>query len=906
MRHFITASTLLALFLAGAGPVLAQNASVYGTVVDQESGEELVGANILLIGTTVGGTTALDGAFRIRNVPPGTYSVRFSFIGYTAKMVTGVTVKAGESLKLDIVLSTEAFKQDEVVVTAERVLATESALLAERKKSATIGDGISAEQIKKAPDATTGDALKRVTGLTIVDNKYVYVRGVTDRYNGTSLNGVSVTSTDTDVDRKSFAFDMIPSNLLENTVVVKTATPDMAGDFSGGFVQVNTLDFPSKRVIRLGLSSSYNNNTSTQGFRASQGGSRDWLGFDDGGRAFPAKAMGTQQLAQALPNTWASRNQRAPVNGSFNIAVGDRIPIGQDECGFVGALSYSNTFTKTTFREAPAYVYGGSPVFRFEGDRYEYSVLWAGLLDLNYKISNEHKISFRNSYNQSAEDKVSLTNGVNLAGSNSRRQSAEWNQRSLYIGQIGGEHLLSGLGGLEAQWKLFASSSKAQTPDRKQVEYTLGSSNDEALGENYRTWSKLNERSRGLSLDLTYPLGPAKIKVGASGELKDRSFGIRAFSTIPGRDPRYFSLILLPVDQIFAPENFGQGKFSFIEASAFTGAYNGTQRVNAYYIMVDLPIDILGNHFRITGGARLENSEHNVLSPEALDDPTPVTAQLQNTDILPSVNITYNVTETINLRLAHYQSVNRPEFRELANVLYLDFDRDQNVLGNPSLSRAYVHNYDVRLELFPDIGEVLAVSYFTKQFHNAIEERLIAAPDRYVRTWFNSPRGTNSGWEVEARKSLAFLGGLFQGFSVSGNYTSIISEVEYTDSKTDIGGRTVVTTATRPMQGQSPWTWNLALLYTMPDWGTAVSLFYNKFGRRLEAVGDVRDQDVYEEPRDIVDAAVTQRLFAGVEAKFAVKNMAGKERVLTSGDQRVPYAGWTQGTTYTFSLSINL
>lgn len=892
--------------MMASGAVQAQNAMLHGKIVDQESGEELVGANVLLVGTTMGAATDIDGKFTIRNIAPGTYTVRISFIGYTAKMVTELSVKAGQSVKLDIALSAEVFKQDEVVVTAERVLATEAALLAERKKSSTIGDGISAEQIKRAPDATSGDALKRVTGLTIVDNKFVYVRGVTDRYNGTSLNGVSVTSTDTDVDRKSFAFDMVPSNLLENTVVVKTATPDMPGDFSGGFVQVNTLDFPANRVIRLGLSSSYNSLTTHQGFRTSEGGSRDWLGMDDGGRSLPDAPVSMQQLAQTLPNTWAARSRKAPANGSFNLAVGDRLPVGNDEFGFVGALSYSNSFATSEFREAPAYVYGGSPVFRFDGKRYEYTVLWAGLLDVNYKISQAHKLSFRNSYNQSAEDRVSLSQGVNVAGSDSRRQTVEWDERSLYIGQIGGEHLFSIVGGLEAQWKLFASSSRAEEPDRKQIEYTVGSSDDEALGENYRTWSKLNERSRGVSVDLTYPLGPVKVKAGGSAELKDRSFGIRAFSTIPGRDPRHFGLILLPVSQIFAAENFEPGKFSFIEASTFTGAYSGTQRLNAYYLMVDLPVVVWNNHFRVTGGARLENSEHNVLSPRAIDDPTPVTAQLQNTDILPSVNLTYKYSENINLRLAHYQSVNRPEFRELANVLYLDFDRDQNVIGNPNLSRAYVHNYDVRLEVFPDIGEVVAVSYFSKSFNNAIEERLIAAPDRYVKTWFNSPRGTNAGWEVEIRKSLAFLGGLFRGFSLTGNYTTIRSEVQYTETSTDPSGRPVVTKATRPMQGQSPWTWNLALLYTMPEWGTSVSLFYNKFGRRLDAVGDVRDQDVYEEPRDMVDAAVSQKLLSGLEAKFAVKNIAGKERILTSGDGRVPYAGWSQGTTYTFSLSINL
>jgi hypothetical protein len=900
----LLAAMMLPVVLAGAA--FAQNATLNGKIVDQESGEELLGANVLLVGTTLGAASDLDGKYALRNIPPGRYDIRFSYVGYTTKLVAGVDLAPGQSLKMDLALSAESFKQDEIVVTAERVLATESALLAERRKSSTIGDGISAEQIKKTPDATSGDALRRVTGLTIVDNKFVYVRGVTDRYNGTSLNGVTVTSTDTDVDRKSFAFDMIPSNLLENSVVVKTATPDMPGDFSGGFVRVNTLDFPSRRIVRMGFMTSYNSITSTQDFAASQGGAKDWLGFDDGTRAYPEGVTEPQKLAQALPNTWGARSERAPFNGSFNLAMGDRLPVGEDELGFVGALSYSNTFNTTAFSEAPTYVYGGMPVFRFEGKRYEYNVLWAGLLDLNYKLSGEHKISFRNSYNQSAEDKISQSTGANVAGSEARRQSTEWDQRSLYLGQLGGEHIFSMFGDLEAQWKLYVSSSRAQEPDRKQVEYTRGASDEESLGENYRTWSKLIERSRGMNLDLSQHLGPAKLKLGAVVEMRDRSFDIQAYSTIPGRDPRYFSLLLLPLETIFSAENFEPGKFSFISSSAFTGAYSGVQRLNAYYLMGDLPFVVLENHFQITGGVRIENSEINVSSPQAFDDPTIINAHLQKTDILPSINLKYMFSEAVNLRLAHYQSVNRPEFRELANVLYLDYDQDQNVIGNPYLDRAYVHNYDIRLEVFPGAGEVVAVSYFTKSFHNAIEERLQAAPDRYVKTWFNSPGGTNSGWEFEVRTTLAYLGDALSNLSLNGNYTIISSEVEYAETRTDMNGLPLVSLATRPMQGQSPWTWNLSLQYTVPEWGTSFGVFYNKFGRRLNAVGDVRDYDVYEEARDMIDLSLTQQLFAGLEAKFGVRNLAGKERVLTSGDQRVPYSTWSLGTVYSFSVSVNL
>ena len=265
--------------------------------------------------------------------------------------------------------------------------------------------------------------------------------------------------------------------------------------------------------------------------------------------------------------------------------------------------------------------------------------------------------------------------------------------------------------------------------------------------------------------------------------------------------------------------------------------------------MADLPFELAGQLFRFVGGARLENNRMSVTSPTAVDDPTPQTSTLNVADLLPSANLTYVMSDIMNLRLAMYHSVNRPEFREFANVLYLDFNQDQNVIGNSDLGRAYVHNYDVRYEVFPDIGEVVAASFFYKKFSSAIEERLIPAPDRYVQTWFNSPSGRNYGVELEFRKSMRFLGSLLRATSRSTGTSRGYSP----RSSTPIRGRTrrgmrSTRRKRRPMQGQSPWMVNLGVYFVEPEWGTTVSVLYNKFGRRLRSVGDVRDQDVYEEP----------------------------------------------------------
>ena len=905
MKHFAAAATILAVVL-NAG--WAQTGSMHGRVFDHQTGEELIGANVLLVGTTMGANTDIDGKYTVRNIPAGTYNVRISFVGYVAQVVSDVKIAADQDIAIDLSLRQEAFQQEEVVVTAERVLSTEASVLAERKKSAVIGDAISSEQIKRAPDATSGDALKRVTGLTVVSDKYVFIRGVTDRYNGTSLNGVNVTSTDTQVDRKSFSFDLVPSSLLENAVVVKTATPDLPGDFSGGLVQVNTLDFPSTRVFQLGVRTTYNSIATTRSMLRSQGGGTDWLGIDDGTREFPSGTLTGTQLAQQLPNTWAPASARAPMDASFNLSLGDRLAVGEtNELGYVAAFSYSNSFERDHFRVAPTYIEGATPQFLFDGTRSQYSVLWSGLLDLSYKFSGLHKISLKNSYNQAADDKLYDFSGINVPGNDARRQSTSWDQRSLYMVQLTGSHLFPALGNLDLDWKAFSSTSDAGEPDRKQVEYTRSSGPYYILGENYRTWSALNEKTRGGRLDLTFPLMEMKIKGGALLDDRSRDFDIKAYST----DPSFLSaanraLVIQPIDSIFQGANYGPGKFAFIPTSTFSGKYDGSHDLNAYYLMLDIPFEFLNQNLRLVGGARLENSRIRVTAPKAVDDPTIITSELNKTDLLPSINLTYLVNDVTNIRVAHYQSVNRPELRELAGVLYLDFNQDRNVIGNASLQRAYVHNYDIRVEVFPGIGEVLAGSFFYKSLYNAIEERLIVAPDRYLQSWYNSPSGKNYGFELEARKSLGFVGGYFHTFMVTGNYTWIRSEIEYTDERTDPQGNPVITQAFRPMQGQSPWTVNFALLWSDPDLGTSASILYNKFGRRLAAVGDQRDQDVYEEPRDLVDLSLSQRLGSLLELRLTMKNVFADEIRFTSGPKEIFYSSYEDGREYSLGLSINL
>lgn len=902
IRSVVLALSIVCLVLVLATACCAEGGSVTGRVFGSDTGRDLAGANVWLAGTSMGAITGLDGRFRVTGVPAGTYDIRISYVGYTTETVTGIDVADGEPAEVNVSLQVAAIGVKEVVVTAQRSKSSSASLLAERKKATSISDAIGSEQISKSPDATSGDALKRVTGLSVVDNKFVFIRGVTDRYNEATLNGVAVAGTDTDVDKKSFSFDLIPAELIENTVVIKTASPDRPGTLGGGLVEVNTLDFPLKRMVKLSVASGYRPETSTRSFLGSRAGDGDWLGRDDGSRDLP-DGLTNGELIGALPNNWTPELRRAPFNGSFNLSAGDFYRFRGHDFGFIGAASYRNSYEHSDFVRQ-----SNLPYIDFTGSSNKYSVLWGALVGLHYKPGAMHKLSVETTFDQSASDEVTLSEGVPESSALTKKQTIEWDQRSLLVSRLRGEHGLPGLLNSKISWSIARNVSEAQEPDRKDVDYQQGADRTFTMIENYRTWSELHEDSWLFSTHLQVPIGRSVFKVGGETYSRDRDFTIRAFAADHSKlSPANYYLTTLPLETIFSPENFGTGKLQFQEVTDYTGEYRGEHSLQAYFAMLDWPFAVKGRQFHAVGGVRFEDSDQRVTGETA--DPTmPFSrARIDKRDLLPSLNLTYRINELTNLRLAYGRSLNRPEFREMADVKYYDFDEFQNVRGNPNLTRATMNSYDVRLEVFPNIGEVIAVSYFYKDITDAVEIRLIPEPTRWVRTWFNSPNGKNQGVEVELRKSLGLVNDYLKNLTVIGNYTRVSSAIEYLDKKTAQDGSHIIRVMNRPMQGQAPWVANVGLMFAEPRLNASLTLLYNRVGRRISAVGDSRYEDIYEEPRHGLDLSVTQD-FRSLRAKFSAKDMVADDRVYTMGPRAFhgSHSRFEAAPTYSLSVSIAL
>ena len=880
--------------------LLAQYGRISGKIVDYETGEALIGCNVLLEGTSIGAAADIDGNYNISSVPVGRYNIIFSNIGYSKSKIENIEILSGSTTIVNYSLKTESFKTDEVVVQAKAETAFEAALLNQRRLASTISDGISAEQIRKSPDATSSDALKRVTGISIMENKYIFVRGTSERYSGALLNNISLASTESD--RRSFAFDLLPSNLIDNTVIDKSFAAEKPANFSGGIVNIKTVDFPSKLTLKVSVGSSYGSNTSFENYQTYNGGKIDFLGIDDGTRALPVKFPANlnkgfysrdeiNNYAKLFSNEWKPKSQKAPLNNNFMISFGDGITLIGENFGFIAGLSYKSGIENSNILRNE-YEADGQKRFSFKGTQSTFSTLWGGLFNLSYKISNNHKFSFKNTYSHSSDDEVSMLNGTQYtdAGTEQKQTALRFTSREIYSGQLFGEHYFESINGLRLDWNISNSISKKDEPDYRRLIYARDIGSDDPyyavlgfqpnLKNGGRFYSNMNENAKAIGVNFTLPVSDFKMKFGSLIEKTEREFNSRLISVIvnaPGNGYTDFNLLSLPQDEIFKPENFRKNGFSIAEYANGTNNYNAIQNVYAAFIQADIPFQIFNADFRMITGVRYEESIQNIKSRD-LSDQKDITIKLNKGNLLPSFNLVYKLNESSNFRLSYSQTINRPELRELAPFAYYDFATQTSLRGNKNLKQANIHNFDFRAELFPNIGEVLSAGLFFKKMYDAIEKVVVTASSLgSERTFENSDYANVFGVELEGRLSLRYLSNAMENFSIGGNATWIKSEVFVKASETTIARKG------RPLQGQSPYVYNLGIYYQNLNSNTDITLLYNRIGTRIIEVATAYDEDIIEKPRDVLDLTISQGISDFLSVKLSIKDILSQDQRFTQG-----------------------
>lgn len=942
--------------------VNAQTGKISGKIVDAETGEAVIGCNVIVEGTNIGAAADINGIYTITNIPNGVYNLVFSSIGYSKKTVTNVEVKSNQLTTIDIVLPAESFEIEEVVITAEAAKNTEAGLLINRQKSNAVSDAISSEQFSRSGAGNAADAVKQVVGASVVEGKYVFVRGLGDRYSSTQLNGAELPSSDPN--RKAFQMDLLPTNLLENIVTIKTFTPDKPGNFSGGIVDIGTKNFPKEFTLKFSSSSSLNSySTFNDNNITYEGVDGDFLGFDNGIRDIPAVlsdinnnipvvqearfnpelAEKLDQASKAFNNVMDISRASVPLNRSFALSVGDEMHTGEESSfGYLGSFTYSRDFSFYDDGKIGRYILTDvnasvlDPRLILNDTRSTAESHLGGLANLSYKFSSYHQIHANFFYNKSGISETRFMEGgwpqefgLGPDAPTYFNRVLSYTERDIRSIQFSGEHFFNSIWGMTFDWNVSLANTSQVEPDRRLITSAEQVVNDRTnyiiTGSGFddpsRYYRDLEDKSNTYSVNLKIPFEQwagqqSNIKIGAYLQNKDRDFNERIFSYRV--DNRLFNDLGGDITALFSPEYLGiistdtlsngNVRYNFgntiRDNSKLRNQYSGDQKIVAYYGMVDLPIF---ESLKLITGLRYETTDLNVLS----DDPNFEPGNIHEDDILPSVNLVFRATSNMNLRAAVTKTLARPTFREIAPFSSKEFVNDVELQGNPNLKRTLITNYDLRWEWFLNPGEILAVSGFYKEMENPIE---LAFAEGSVRSnpivnYVNVDKATLLGAEFEARIGLRYISDLLSNFSFNGNLSLINSTVDISGAELEQRlGIDSTASRERDLQGQSPFIINLGLGYVNPETGTTANLDFNLFGERLSKVSANITPDVFEQPASRLNFTFSQRLFEYFTLKLAVKNILNskhKEIYKYKGNE-FTYREYSTGISYSVGLSYEL
>ena len=893
-----------------------QNSSISGSVVDESNGGALPGVNIIIRELKLSTTTDSDGKFIFRNVTVGIYDVEFSYIGYYPKIISEVITKTNEVTYLNTTIAETKNELKEVVITRTKAKAESiKSLLIAQKNSITVSDGISAESIKRTPDRTTSDVLKRVSGVSIQDNKFVIIRGLNDRYNTALINGAPLPSSESD--RKAFSFDIFPANMLDNLVITKTASPDMPGEFAGGVIQINTKSVPDKNFQSITIGTGYNSITTFKSKKDYEGSNTDWLGFDNGTRDLPSTVPSTKdfpkyskpegaEIAKTFEYDWKINDTKFKPNTGFQYSLGHHFDFGEKVFGVLFSVSHSITNNlneiarnewDNTNQSAP------SVLQKTKNDiNYSQQVLTGSLANFTMKFNENNTIFFKNILSINSNDLVVERNSIDDVNDvREFNSNVRWfTSNIIYSGQLNGEHYFT-KPKIKATWSGFYSNIQRSIPNLRRNLYIVAEpGSSDPLLSNPRAiigapgnssdygggmfFAENKESVVGGKFDVSkkFEIGKElinEIKLGGFIQNRERDFFARQFfysqyQSVGGTYAR--ELEYLSDEFIFKKENMGllpSGKngFTLDEYTKKEDSYVAGSKLNAAYVMLDNRY----KKFRLIWGVRVEDFVQTLQS----DTQTLgyIDLNVKKTDYLPSANLIFSINSKQNLRFSYSKTLNRPEYRELAPFGFYDFTTGFFTQGNPELKRASIQNYDFRYEFYPSKGQLFTISYFVKKFKDPIEiiQQALNATIGYV----NANSAVNKGIEMEFR---VLLSSIFtsENTTVFDDFT-LFSNLAIIKSKADVKGINGANPeTTRTMQGQSPYVFNGGLQYFNKDMGLIVSANINRAGNRIAYASSENEPAIWEKGRTFLDMQIAKSFNKNkLELKFNIQNILAQDLI---------------------------
>lgn len=881
--------------------VLADNStgSIAGTVTDKATKEPLMGATIQITGTSIGAITDFDGNFLLPDLKPGTYSMSIKYISFRTIDQDNVVVAPGKKTILTIEMSEANLDLEGVVVVAQAKRNTDLAMLKATKASLLVQSSISSQQITRTQDRDASEVIRRIPGISVIDGKFVMVRGLAQRYNNVWINNSAVPSSEADA--RAFSFDIIPSSQMDNMVVVKSPAPELPADFSGGFIKINTKDVPDHNSFSFSIGGSANDQTHFRDFLYSPGSGTDFLGFDNGLRKLDGsytnrldnndKAAVDRITRNGFNNNWQIKSKTPLADLRLNASLNHKFKLDDGkQFAVITAVNYTNAYKSLLNMENSRFsLYDNvrdQPDYKnqYTDNVYSNDVRLGGMVNLTYLPNDQDKYEFKNIVNQLGQNSYTTRSGFlfNSGKYVQDQQEYFYSSRTTYNGQFTGTHNRDNS---LLDWSVGYAYANKNQPDRRIINrQENGFAGDPHEGEMMidqnemkRFFYRLDEHIGSASVNYKYDFNLGNLqptlKAGVYGEYRHREYNNRAFfyrwnnSNVPDG----FTYMDV-VNEVLTPGNFGADKLYIYEDTDNRNSYKGNNLQAAGYLGLNVPIEKLN----IYAGVRYEYSKMTLTSYTTLKDWKSKDTEYPGSYLFPSLNTSYKFNDIHQVRLAYGMSANRPEFREVSGSVYYDFDLFSSVVGNPDLKTAHIQNVDLRYEFYPSANEAISVALFYKRFDNPIEWTYIDNGGSYIYTYENAKQADNYGIELDIRKSLDFIG--LKDFSWNFNGAYIKSKVKFKDGSL---------AKDRPMQGQSPYLINTGFFYQNDRAGINASVLYNRIGKRITEVGNVDTSssasinndipDTYELARNTIDLNFSKKFAHKWEIKASVRNLLGEK-----------------------------
>ena len=915
MKYFYS---LLIVLISSA--IYSQTAIIKGTVVEEGTGKSIPGVLVKVLNTKLATQTDASGNFIIRNVPVGKQELQFSDFTLETKIISDVDAIKDETTSLTVSMAEKNNTLNEVVIKRTKMKAESVAsLLSVQKNSARVSDGISAETIKRTPDKTTSDVLKRISGTSIQDNKFVIIRGLNDRYNTTYLNGSPLPSTEPD--KKAFSFDIFPANMLDNLIIYKTATPDLPGEFAGGVIDINTKSTPDKDFQSYSVGTGYNTITTYKTkFEANDIKTGLPTYFPNSSDFIALQNLKTetsiQQIASLAKNyqtDWSVDEEKFDPNTNLQITLGRYFKFnGEQSLGLLASLTnnVTNIYGETSRN---SYETPGSVLESFKDKNYSKQKLTGAILNLSLKLDTNNRFSFKNLYSVTSEsrytDRIGTKNAQDVEPIIGVITNRLFTRNKIYTGQLIGEHFLTE-SKIKLNWVGAYSNVQREIPSERRntyeyLQYSDGTQSvpraefsKNAVGADFPGsifTSNNKENIFSTKIDASKKIEfsdnfSADVKVGGITQSRSRKFEARQLGYIRfngnvngviwGNDNTFSTTIpTLPNATIFNASNMGilstspnSSGLTLFEGTKGSDYYDAEANLNAGYIM----IDNIFNKWRIIWGARLEDYSQKLNSKSDVGDI--ITVDDKQLDILPSVNLIYSLTKKQNLRLSGSKTLNRPEFRELAPFIFFDNATRFSTAGTPTLKITEIYNADLRYEFFPGSGQLVSLSAFYKKFTNPIELQALANNSNQYK---NADSGTNYGVEIDFRVLLSSLIGTKDNKFLDD--LTIFSNLAVIRSKVAISNL-ISTSIDTPLQGQSPYVFNAGLQYLNKEVGWSFSANMNRVGNRITIHGnqtsDNQTPAFWEKARTLLDFQLAKSFLNNkFEIKLNVQNALAQDLI---------------------------